>query len=115
VRPLYESALGTILLLPERYARAGQMTQRIFEAVLAGCLPLTPAALPFASEFTPAALHVDDGHQAARRIGELQAIAGTAEHAALIGDCAARFGIFSRSSAAGAAASPTSPASSPTV
>jgi hypothetical protein len=94
VRPLYESALATILLLPDRYARAGQMTQRIFEAVLAGCLPLTPAALPFAAEFTPAALHVDDGHQAARRIGELQAIAGTAEHAVLIGDCIGLLAIF---------------------
>ena len=94
MRPLYESSLATILLLPERYARAGQMTQRIFEAVLAGCLPLTPAALPFAAEFTPKALHVDDGREAADRITELQAVAGTAEHAALIGDCTARLGIF---------------------
>jgi hypothetical protein len=39
-------------------------------------------------------MHVDDGRQAARRIGELQAIAGTAEHAALISDCTARLGIF---------------------
>ena len=39
VRPLYKSSLATILLLPERYASAGQMTQRIFEAALAGCLP----------------------------------------------------------------------------
>ena len=37
---------------------------------------------------------MDDGHQAARRIGELQAVAGTAGHAALIGDCTARLGIF---------------------
>ena len=37
------------------------MTQRIFEAVLAGCLPLTPAALPFAAVFTPPALHVATG------------------------------------------------------
>ena len=86
---LYESALATILLLPERYARAGQMTQRIFEAVLAGCLPLTPAALPFAAAFTPPALHVATGDQAADVIGELQVIAGTAEHAALIGECIA--------------------------
>ena len=91
---LYESALATILLLPDRYARAGQMTQRIFEAVLAGCLPLTPAALPFARQFTPEALHVVDGHQAIDRIGELQAIAGSGEHAALIGNCIGRLGIF---------------------
>ncbi len=72
------------------------MTQRIFES--AGCLPLTPAALPFVSEFTPAALHVDDGRQAAHRIGELQALAGSAEHAALIGNCVGRLGIFRLSS-----------------
>jgi len=70
------------------------MTQRIFEAVLAGCLPLTPAAPPFASAFTPEALHVDNGRQAAGRITQLQAIAGTAEHAALIGECTRRLGIF---------------------
>ena len=94
VRPLYESALATVLLLPDRYARAGQMTQRIFESVLAGCLPLTPATLPFAREFTPAALHVADGRHATDRITELKAIAGTAEHAALIDNCIGRLGIF---------------------
>jgi hypothetical protein len=94
VRPLYESALTTVLLLPDRYARAGQMTQRIFESVLAGCLPLTPAALPFARQFTPGALHVADGHQAADRIAELQAIARTSGHAALIDNCIGRLGIF---------------------
>lgn len=70
------------------------MTQRIFEAVLADCLPLTLAALPFADAFTPEALHVDDGRLAARCIGELQAIVGTAEHAVLIGECTGRLGIF---------------------
>jgi hypothetical protein len=94
VRPLYESALATILLLPGRYASAGQMTQRIFESVLAGCLPLTPAGLPFAGHFTPKRLHVADGQQAADRITEFRAIAGTAEHAALIDNCIGRLGIF---------------------
>ena len=70
------------------------MTQRIFEAVLAGCLPLTPAALPFASEFTPKALHVDDGRQATDRITELGALAGTPEHAALLSICIRQLGIF---------------------
>jgi hypothetical protein len=37
---------------------------------------------------------VDNGRQAADCITELQAIAGTAEHAALIGECTARLGIF---------------------
>jgi hypothetical protein len=94
VRALYESALTTILLLPPRYAAAGQMTQRIFEAVLAGCLPLTPAALPHARAFTPQALHVTDGRQAGDRITWLQAIAGTPAHAALIAACLARLDMF---------------------
>jgi hypothetical protein len=94
VQPLYESALATVLLVPDRYARAGQMTQRIFESVLAGCLPITPATLPFASAFTPEALHARNGQQAADRITELQAIAGTARHAELIAECTFRLGIF---------------------
>jgi hypothetical protein len=87
VRELYESALATVLLLPGRYARAGQMTQRLSEAVLAGCLPVTPATLPFASAFTPPALHAATGADAADRITELQNIAGTPRHAELIADC----------------------------
>jgi hypothetical protein len=37
---------------------------------------------------------VNDGRHAADRITELQAVAGTAEHAALIGECTARLAIF---------------------
>ena len=96
VRELHQSALATMLLLPARYARAGQMTQRLPEAVLAGCLPVTPATLPFAATFTPSALHAATGTEAADRITELQriAIAGTALHAELIAESIARLGIF---------------------
>jgi hypothetical protein len=94
VRQLYESALATVLLLPERYARAGQMTQRLFESVLAGCLPLTPATFPFASTFTPPALHAASGPEVASRITELQNIAGATRHAALIAECLAMLAIF---------------------
>jgi hypothetical protein len=38
----YRDALVTVLLMPDRYARAGQITQRLFEALLNGCF----AALP---------------------------------------------------------------------
>lgn len=91
VRELHESALATGLLLPDRYAGAGQMTQRLFEAVLAGCLPITPA---FASAFTPPALHAATGDQVADHISELLGIAGTARHAALIAECIRMLGIF---------------------
>jgi hypothetical protein len=94
VRDLYESALTTVLLLPDRYARAGQMTQRLFEAVLAGCLPLTPAMLPFASAFTPSVLHASTGAEMADRIVGLQGIAGTPRHAGLIADCLGMLRIF---------------------
>ena len=72
------------------------MTQRMFEAVLAGCLPLTPATLPFASAFTPPTLHAANGMEVADRIIELQSIAGTTQHARLIADC---FGMLTRSPA----------------
>ena len=39
---LHRRAICTMLLVPDRYARVAHMTQRLFEAVLAGCLPLTP-------------------------------------------------------------------------
>jgi hypothetical protein len=94
VRELHESALATVLLLPERYARAGQMTQRLPEAVLAGCLPVTPASLPCAPEFTPSELHAATGNDVAGIIEGLQLIAGTAAHADLIARCTAMLGTF---------------------
>jgi hypothetical protein len=94
VRQLHESALATVLLLPGRYARAGQMTQRLFEAVLAGCLPITPATLPFAPAFTPLPLHAATGDQVASLISDLLGIAGTARHAALIAECIRMLDIF---------------------
>lgn len=94
VRDLYLSALTTVLLLPGRYARAGQMTQRLPEAVLAGCLPITPASLPYASAFTPPMLHAGTGSDVAGIIGGLQRIAGTSGHAELIARSIAMLGIF---------------------
>ncbi|HEY2265358.1 MAG TPA: hypothetical protein VGI96_22230 [Streptosporangiaceae bacterium] len=94
VRELHESALATVLLLPERYARAGQMTQRLPEAVLAGCLPITPVSLPCASAFTPPVLHAGTGNEVAGIIEGLQHIAGTTSHADRIARCIAMLGIF---------------------
>jgi hypothetical protein len=94
VSRLYRSALATVLLLPDRYAQAGQMTQRLPEAVLAGCLPITPASIACAATFTPPDLHAADGQQVIDRIEHAQAIAGTAEYAELIAACLARLSIF---------------------
>jgi hypothetical protein len=87
VDPLYRSSLATVLLLPDRYARAGQMTQRLFEAVLAGCMPITPAGIVGADQFTPPALHAADGTAVDALLDWLQTIAGTGKHADLIADC----------------------------
>jgi hypothetical protein len=94
VRELHLSATATVLLLPGRYARAGQMTQRLPEAVLAGCLPVTPASLPCAPSFTPPVLHASTGDEVADIISGLQRITGTSGHADLIARCIAMLGIF---------------------
>jgi hypothetical protein len=91
---LYRSALATVLLVPGRYARAGQMTQRLAEAVLAGCLPITPASIAGAATFTPPALHATDGQQVIDRIEHFRAIAGKAGHADLIARCLEHLSLF---------------------
>ena len=94
VASLYGSALATVLLVPDRYARAGQMTQRLHETVLSGCLPITPAGIARASTFTPPDLHAADGKQVIQRIQEAQSIAGTGRHAELIAACLDRLSVF---------------------
>lgn len=94
VAEAYGSAVATVLLLPERYSRVGHMTQRIFEAVLAGCLPLTPTTIRDAHRFTPQELHVRDSADVVGRTGELAALAGTSEHADLIARCLLRLDLF---------------------
>ncbi|MEU8159526.1 hypothetical protein [Micromonospora parva] len=87
VSAIYADALATVLLLPARYAAAGQMTQRIFEAILAGCVPLLPADVRGANAFVPSSLIVGDAADVRHRIGWLTEIAGTGEHASLITEC----------------------------
>ncbi len=94
VNTIYSGALATVLLLPDRYAQVAQMTQRIFEAVLAGCLPLTPTTVRDAERFTPAQLQVRDSSDVVTTIRWIGAIAGTPEHAELIGACVRRLGLF---------------------
>jgi hypothetical protein len=94
VAAIHAGALATVLLLPERYARVGHQTSRLFEAVTAGCLPLTPSNTVCASAFTPDVLHVDDGAAVVERLRWLRAIAGTPEHEALIAACLAHLEQF---------------------
>jgi hypothetical protein len=94
VSRLYGAALATILLLPRRYRTAGQMTQRIFEAVLAGCLPLAPADIRHVDRFVPPYLVVGNGAEVIDRIARLQDIAGSREHAELIAECLGYLDLF---------------------
>jgi hypothetical protein len=94
VQATYRRALTTILLLPARYAAAGHMTQRLFEAVLAGCLPLTPTTIRAPASFTPPALHVHDHHDVVQAITDLSRTAGTTRHADLLQACLHRLERF---------------------
>ncbi|MGH3614346.1 MAG: hypothetical protein ACRDRK_17515 [Pseudonocardia sp.] len=86
--------MATVLLLPDRYAAAGQMTQRLVEAVLAGCLPLTPTSIRGAGRCTPPALHVADGAATATMVACLKDIAGTDEHVELLTACLRSLEVF---------------------
>jgi hypothetical protein len=86
VEQLYHDAISTVLLLPDRYARSGQMTQRLFEAVLAGCLPLAPTAIRDVERYVPAELHVHDGHDVSRHVEQL-GTASIATRAELLASC----------------------------
>jgi hypothetical protein len=87
VERLHRRALATMLLAPDRLAARGQFTQRIFEAVLAGCVPIAPAYLRAADRVVPPELIVDNARQARTVLTALAALAGSLEHAELIGRC----------------------------
>ncbi|GAB3448643.1 hypothetical protein [Actinophytocola sediminis] len=84
VQELYGTALATILLVPKRYARTGQMTQRLPEAVLKGCVPLCPATIHHADTLVPPELLIRNGADAVHRLQWLRDHAGRGEHAELL-------------------------------
>jgi hypothetical protein len=94
VERLYRSAVTTVLLLPDRYAAVGQMTQRLFEAALAGCLPITPTTIVDAARFTPPILHASSGDQVITRIEQLLGLVGTRAHVDLLAECLRRLERF---------------------
>ncbi len=94
VAEIYGDTLATVLLLPDRYAAVGQMTQRLPEAVLAGCLPLTPAYIRSAPHFTPTQLHVTSAAHITTELAALRRIAGTSAHADVLAQCLAKLDIF---------------------
>jgi hypothetical protein len=84
---LHRRALTTVQLLPPRYAATGQFTQRLPEAVLNGCLPLTPADAQHATRVVPPELIVHNGAAASAAISTLRRIAGSPAHAELLRAC----------------------------
>ena len=84
VTKIHRSASATVLLLPERYERVGHVTQRIFEAVLEGCLPIAPLTLRSADYFAPPELLQRTAQTLPKSPVWLASIAGTSGHAALI-------------------------------
>jgi len=81
---LYRNALATVTLLPARYRAVGQMTQRIFEAALAGCLPIVPTDIRGAHRFAPPTLLASSGSDVTAIVHSLRAIAGSSEHRDLL-------------------------------
>ena len=94
VARIYRRSVATVLLLPDRYARAGQMTQRLVEAVLAGCLPMVPTAVRSADRFAPRRLHVASGSDVTDMIHYLTGIVGTSDHTELIAACLQALDLF---------------------
>ncbi|MEW2219523.1 hypothetical protein AB0939_09490 [Streptomyces sp. NPDC006990] len=90
---LHQEAHATVLLAPERYASSGQFTQRIFESVLAGCAPITPAHYRAAGTVVPDELHA---HHSTHVTGITHALTlmGVAERARLLDRCLRRLDLF---------------------
>lgn len=94
VAAVHASALCTVLLLPDRYATIGQMTQRLFEALIAGCLPLLPAEIRGGALFVPPALHVRSGAEVVERCQALRAAAAADTLEELVHACLERLERF---------------------
>ncbi|TMR99494.1 glycosyltransferase family protein [Nonomuraea basaltis] len=94
VAATYRASVATVLLAPDRYARSGQFTQRLFEAVLAGCLPLAPASLRSADRVVPPELIIWDASDLVATFTRLTRITASRTHADLIAQCIERLDPF---------------------
>ncbi|MFD0574116.1 hypothetical protein ACFQ0T_39000 [Kitasatospora gansuensis] len=90
---LHARSVTTVLLAPPRYAATGSMSQRLPEAVLAGCLPLGPADIAGIRDFLPPELVVRDGKAADLVISNLDAF-GQNNRAEVLAQCLDRLGPF---------------------
>ncbi|PKV84232.1 hypothetical protein [Streptomyces sp. TLI_146] len=90
---MHQAAHATVLLAPDRYLATGQYTQRIFEAVLTGCAPITPARYRSAATVVPEELHARDGADVADITRRL-AVLGGEDRARLLAQCLRRLDPF---------------------
>ncbi len=70
----YDDALATVLLAPPRYAERGQITQRLFEAVERGCVPIGTCEVKGIDKLLPAPLIANNGADVRRIVSELRAL-----------------------------------------
>lgn len=87
ISAIYRDAVATILIMPERYATVGAVSQRLPEALLQGCLPILPANVGHGVDVVPERLHARDGAHALELVRWLEEIAGTPQHRALLDEC----------------------------
>lgn len=78
---------------PERYSTVGAVGQRLFEAVLAGCLPIGPATIRGIHRNIPRALVAEDGAQVASLVGILTS-ASPRTRSKLLTECLRRLDPF---------------------
>jgi hypothetical protein len=87
---LFRQALTTILLPPDHGLASTAATSLLLDAVLAGCLPLTPVALPDAAALIPQDLHLHDALDAIELITTVKIEQGGAVHVDLLQQCLTR-------------------------
>ncbi|WP_439673478.1 hypothetical protein [Embleya sp. MST-111070] len=92
-RELHRQGVASVLLTPERYSTVGAVGQRLFEAVLAGCLPIGPATIRGIHRNIPRALVAEDGAQVASLVGILTS-ASPRTRSKLLTECLRRLDPF---------------------
>jgi hypothetical protein len=90
----YREALASPVLLPPRYETTGQVTQRLVESVLNGCLPIMPGSVRHAHRVVPETLVLGAGEDVVALVRRLRRERGSADHERLLGECLARLEPF---------------------
>lgn len=87
VEAIHRDAVATVMLLRQRYWQVGHITQRLFEAALAGCVPIMPGHVVDGDQFVPRELVADTGSQVSDIVRAVARMAGSGQHVELIASC----------------------------